>query len=157
MENSAIPVTPEEIDKLLALGEKWLEKCDGAGLRLVQFQTLALGWFAAVFGFLVIASTTDYAPSEKAWPSLLVGALLPVGCVYFPAILYRATQRYRRDRRALVDLLNLLRETESRPDAKLIDRADFKIRISRLEPGPEPLRLIEFITKRAAWLTGRGG
>ena len=136
------PSTYKEAEKLLEMAER-LEKESLEQERVISRLWLMASTFVATlialtfYGFAM--ETFDYTSKILIMSTVIVYSTY-MGW-YFWQILRRRTMQLRKDQRALFELLNMLREIEQavaeRNNVSAIERAEFRIRLSRFDIGPE--------------------
>jgi hypothetical protein len=137
----------DDLEKLLSLAEQLQDKYEIFSRRIEMYRFCQWGigiTLVAILGWVMISTpfNSQTIGQDRIWTS--VGGIFGVTIVYIAGIEYwirRLRRRSYPDRRALQSLLELIRETEgsiaqSRGWSAL-DRAQFQIRLSRLEIAPE--------------------
>ena len=131
----------QEADKLLGLAERLQEKCEEYERR--SWSLLAMGVIAA----MLIATLAILVSPLPLFSGPFLYALVGLACVFVFALgcgLYLARvelqRQLRRERRALHGIVDMLREVEKgvaeRNNLSALERAEFRIRLSRFDIGP---------------------
>jgi len=129
----------EEADKLLRLAEELQDKCEQYERRLWMLVAICLMMtvFAAAGASLAIA-----LPKDSFYRTLLTpgGILVAIAPFYLYYVIARTSGPLRRERRALHSIVDMLRGLEKgiaeKNNLSTLERAEFRIRLSRLDIGP---------------------
>ncbi|GEM_PF-4693664 len=127
------------VEKLLVLAERFQEKCE-----LHERRIWFMGFVSAFFVFACLGLATYWfatyqSPTDRVFNSgfLVYTIMFAFSVVYY---LTRYHRFLRRDRRALFSIVDMLREFESalvkRNQMSMLERAEFRIRLSRFDIGP---------------------
>jgi hypothetical protein len=131
----------DDLEKLLVLAEQLQRQSEETSMQFTK-QILFTGFALAVgcSSILLGAMRFDFIwkLGINALPVLvLLVACVMLGITYVQLISLKASRRVRRDRRALAEIVELLRETSgviARRDAwSKLDEAEFRIRLSRFD------------------------
>jgi hypothetical protein len=141
-ERQAQPATYKEAEKLLEMAERLEKDCleqerlisrwwmIGSTIVAVFISFIFCAWAIETFGNtmkIVMVSTVIVYSTIMGW--------------YFLQMLRKRTRQLHKDQRALFELLNMLRDIEEavaeRNNVSAIERAEFRIRLSRFDIGPE--------------------
>ena len=127
----------EDLDRLLSLAEEMRDKLDYGLrrldlLRLMQLLCGSTAVFAIAIGFLLGFDSYRFTSAG-------VGGIMLLYTLMSQVLIQRLRVRMRPDRRALSEVIGILRETESavasENDWSPLERAEFRIRLSRFEIG----------------------
>lgn len=135
----------EEIDSLLKLAEELQEKCDSMSKRIEQYRfgQIALVLIAILVGIFSIWIKPPSESFEKMFIAVLVTGQLSYAGL-FEYIIRRNKRRREPERDALVEVVELLRETGTgiaeAEKWSALDRAEFRIRLSRFGIGHSKYR-----------------
>jgi hypothetical protein len=131
----------EEADKLLRLAEELQDKCEQYMRRL---GTLLAVCVSAIAAFAMVATYLTNTLSDDSIYKKLITALASSYGLATGAFLYWMTMRTRqqlaRERRALHGIVDMLRDLEKgiaeKNNLSTLERAEFRIRLSRFDIGP---------------------
>lgn len=134
----------DDLEKVLALAEQLQDKYEAFKRRIETYRFLQWGVGITAFAYLVWWMVISARGSSYETTLGLPVGIFIIAATYIAGIEFQIRRLRRRsypDRRALQRLLELIRETEgsfaqSRGWSAL-DRAQFQIRLSRLEIAPE--------------------
>ena len=124
----------KEFDDLLDLAERLQEKCDRDGQRVSFYRTFQAALVLyGVIGIALFATTMSFSPTRMSF--IAFGVLYAAGSEYL--IVRKVLVRRNHDRRALSEVVELLRSTE-RSVAKdvgfsALERARLRIQLSRFD------------------------
>ena len=129
-------------DRLLYLAESLLDKCEEWERRSSIILTVEMGTVAAAAGsvaYWVSLGSLENSPSITG----IVGVLCSFTCVlvgYLSLVQARLRRHFTRDQRALLSIVDMLREVEygisQLENLSAIEQAGFRIRLSRFDIGP---------------------
>lgn len=131
----------EEADKLLRLAEELQDKSEQYVRRLGWL----LAWGVSAFAFFVIAATwfTITLPDDSVYKSLPMVFASVYGLaagIFLGWMRAKTLQQLTRERRALHSIVDMLRGLEKgiadKNNLSTLERAEFRIRLSRLDIGP---------------------
>jgi ABC-type multidrug transport system fused ATPase/permease subunit len=135
----------QEAEKLLTLAEALDAKCQNRESQIAVFSLqVATGFSLVVLLVGILWATLFRGPSSETW--MLTWASIAVVCsaaIIFFALQHRSRMRrhLQRDQRALYQIVGMLRELESaiseRDNLSALERAEFRIRLSRFDIGPD--------------------
>lgn len=130
----------DELEKMLALAETLQTQCDRLSIRIegLSFCSIALLFLSLGFGLYLVLSLRRFE-TVYALASLLLTAIAGLGYIQTGA-----KRRLSRDRRALLSIVDLLRETEAafmyQGLLSTFEIAQFRIRMSRFDIGAPSIR-----------------
>lgn len=136
------PSTPEDLEKLLAFAEKLQANYEESRERGTRFRLTAF-MFATMLlaGSILYIVTSDVSNFRSLAESIgFAGVLLASVMFVFGIVLAEPyLARSRREQRALNEVIQLIRETESaiatKGQSSALQRAQFRIRLSRFDIG----------------------
>jgi hypothetical protein len=129
----------EESDKLLCLAERLLDKCEQYERRL--WLLIAICLTSAAFGGLAVYLNTTL-PNDSIFKTLQIplSVIYAFGVFYVCYITRRTSRHLVRERRALYSIVDMLRDLEKgiaeKDNLSTLERAEFRIRLSRFDIGP---------------------
>lgn len=131
----------EEADKLLRLAEGFQDKCEQYERSLWMLLAIGVGMFGAFLlagAYLSSAVPDDSVYRGWIWPLGLFYLIADFALVYWMAEKIR--RKLARERRALLGIVDMLRGLEKgiaeRDNLSTLERAEFRIRLSRFDIGP---------------------
>jgi hypothetical protein len=147
--NTGAPAEPnvyQEAEKLLKIAEQWEEKCETRERRLELVRLLAI---MATFTLIIAGFGLYYGIKNEDWEYravvIAVVAVNMSGMAYYWLYIWGKSRRLlERDQRALYEIVDMLREVEKgiaeRYQLSSLERAEFRIRLSRFDIGPGRIR-----------------
>ena len=137
----------EESDKLLSLAETLQEKCEQHDRRWWLLTAIHVSIFLPCFAFALYFifralpfRLEDLVYNGWMWGALLAFLYLVAGTAYAYYMRERIDRKLARERRALHSIVDLLRDLEKgiaeKNNLSSLERAEFRIRLSRFDIGP---------------------
>lgn len=143
----------KDVDSLLQLAEKLQERCDVMSRRIEQYRVMQILTLAV--GFSLGASTFWLMRSEGSFTRIAALSAVLMSFIYAGTIEYliwRVKRRSKPDGMALAEVVELLRETEGviaeAENWSTLDRAEFRIRLSRFGIGYKDYKSYQSYTTR---------
>lgn len=133
-----------DLERILVLAEDIHEKCARCSQRVERYRGaqmfFILSFFAGIVGFIIGSSTFGLTDTFKFILTAL-SLIALMGWIVLADLIRNVRHRTTPDLIALARLVELLRETESAlgeaENWSTLDRAQFRIRLSRFGIGPE--------------------
>jgi hypothetical protein len=131
----------EEADRLLRLAEALQDKCEGYERKLGMLVVLAVGTMAAVGTAAVYLAFLSPAAIASFSPWVVLALFYEIaGGAYWAYVWSRVRRQLARERRALHRIVDMLRDLElgiaETNHLSSLERAEFRIRLSRFDIGP---------------------
>ena len=141
-ERQSQPGTYKEAEKLLEMAERLEKECleqEGLISRLGMIELTIVGVVISVMVSVWAIENVHYTIRILTVPIVTI-YLTWIGW-FFWQLIRRRTKQLHKNQRALFELLSMLREIEQavaeRNNVSAIERAEFRIRLSRFDIGPE--------------------
>lgn len=130
----------EEADKLLGLAERLQDKCEQYERRLWLLFAACTGLTVAFWSLAVYLSFLPFS-NRLGYLWAVLAFLYGFGVTTFWRFMWaKVDQRLTRERRALHSIVDMLRDLEKgiaeRNNLSALERAEFRIRLSRFDIGP---------------------
>jgi uncharacterized membrane protein YhaH (DUF805 family) len=129
----------QEAEKLLKMAEELNEKSERTERRLYMYAFMVVTTIFAIFSMLFTFQELFNYPDNPFLVVLIffyTGTLIAAGSL----LVMRVMKRRKRDQRALYEIVDMLRELEhsmmEREQISQLERAEFRIRLSRFDIGP---------------------
>ena len=128
----------DEIEKLLSLAEELKDRYDNLIQRIIFHRTIqsimAVLGVAALLSLYLLKNTLDKPFATVVFYFLIIFSISEfVLTLYFESLIRRLKRQTYPDLKAISEIVALLREIEGTEDWSALERAQFRIRLSRFD------------------------
>jgi hypothetical protein len=140
-EHSSIPSSYREGEKLLEMAERLDKECEADERAASQRVMLMIGLLGALVGMAFAAWGLITEPFTRVTSTVFLAIYGATVCLWNWQLFGRRRKLFRRNQRALFEIVSMLREVEKaiaeREQVSALERAEFRIRLSRFDVGPD--------------------